>query len=71
MTTTETESTLHKFTSGGVHLDIATELDMARKALAETDQADIHDDSAMIRAAVSLSIRLRALVAAVEAGETP
>ena len=52
-----------------VHLDLDTELRMAREALARTDLADIHTSQDMIRSAVELSIRLRTLVAAVEAGE--
>ncbi|MGW4541581.1 hypothetical protein ACWEOP_27405 [Streptomyces chartreusis] len=67
---TETDSSLRTYTTGGVHLDITAELTMARKILADTDQADIHDASAMIRAAVSLAIRLRALANAVEEGES-
>ncbi|MEU8752046.1 hypothetical protein AB0C88_16285 [Streptomyces chartreusis] len=52
-----------------VHLDVDTELRMAREALAKADQADIHTPHDMIRTAVELSIRLRTLIAAVEAGE--
>ncbi|MFD0434769.1 hypothetical protein [Streptomyces chartreusis] len=52
-----------------VHLDLDTELRMAREALARTDGADIHTPLDMLRSAVELSIRLRTLVAAVEAGE--
>lgn len=51
-----------------VHLDVDSELRMAREALAKTDLADIHTHHDMLRAAVDLSIRLRTLVAAVEAG---
>ncbi|MEU9245709.1 hypothetical protein [Streptomyces sp. NPDC048385] len=67
---TETVTPLSKFTADTVPLDIETELTMARAVLAETDPANIHDPSDMIRAATSLSIRLRTLVAAVERGET-
>ncbi|MFK0154646.1 hypothetical protein ACIQVK_21545 [Streptomyces sp. NPDC090493] len=65
----ETATPLSKFTADTVPLDIATELNMAREVLAETDPANIHDPSDMIGAATSLSIRLRTLVAAVERGE--
>lgn len=53
--------------------DIASELRMTAEALDETATADIHNDSDMIRAAVVLRIRLRALAAAVHAerGEQP
>ncbi|QNT96757.1 hypothetical protein HEP81_06522 [Streptomyces griseofuscus] len=62
-------SPLRQFAVGGCSLGIAAELDMAREALAETDAANIHDVDDMIRSAVILSMRLRTLVAAVEAGE--
>ncbi|GGZ28562.1 hypothetical protein GCM10010387_22530 [Streptomyces inusitatus] len=46
-------------------LDIA--LDLARKTLAEQENANIHDDRAMLSAAVRLEIRLRELLAALDA----
>jgi hypothetical protein len=45
-------------------LDIA--LDVARQTLAETAAANIHDDRAMLTAAVSLDMALRRLVAALD-----
>ncbi|MFJ6810631.1 hypothetical protein ACIQRK_32285 [Streptomyces anulatus] len=45
-------------------LDVA--LDQARRVLAEKANANIHDRDEMIRAAVSLEIRLRQLVAALD-----
>lgn len=41
-------------------------LELARVTLAELAPANIHDDKAMLRAAVRLEIRLRALVAALD-----
>ncbi|MFH9012517.1 hypothetical protein ACH4C6_14150 [Streptomyces sp. NPDC017943] len=52
-----------------VHLDLDTELRMAREALATADEADIHTHHDMLRAAVDLAMRTRTLIAAVEAGE--
>ncbi|MFJ7780100.1 hypothetical protein [Streptomyces yangpuensis] len=46
-------------------LDMAIEL--ARESLAEQQAANIHDDRAMICAAVTLEIRLRQLLAALDA----
>lgn len=46
-------------------LDIA--LRLAREDLAEQQSADIHDREAMIRAAVVLEVRLRGLLAALDA----
>ena len=56
---------------GGIPLDVASELAMTAGALDETAGASIHNDSDMIRSAVVLRIRLRALTAAVlaERGE--
>ncbi|MER6435449.1 hypothetical protein ABT275_03670 [Streptomyces sp. NPDC001185] len=65
----ETPTTLRHYASDLVALDFAGELRMAREVLAETDGENIHDHDAMIRSAVSLSMRLRTLTAAVEAGE--
>ncbi|MFD3657010.1 hypothetical protein [Streptomyces sp. NPDC058620] len=45
-------------------LDMA--LDLARASLAEQAIANIHDDKAMLRAAVQLETRLRELVAALD-----
>lgn len=45
-------------------LDLA--LSLARAALAEHGATNIHDDHAMIRAAIHLEIRLRDLVAALD-----
>ena len=50
-----------------VHLDVDSELRMAREALAAADTGDIHTHHDMLRAAVDLSMRLRSLVASVEA----
>lgn len=52
-------------------LDVAGELAMAAQVLDETAAADVNSDADMIRAAVKLRIRLRALAAAVngERGE--
>ncbi|MGC2997439.1 hypothetical protein ACPF8X_03280 [Streptomyces sp. G35A] len=51
---------------------VAAELGVTHALLAEAAAANIHDHSAMIRAAVGLEHRLRSLVAAIEAerGET-
>ncbi|QFZ75079.1 hypothetical protein GFH48_19010 [Streptomyces fagopyri] len=69
MTDARSASPLREFAVDSVPLSVDTELDMARKVLAETDPENIHDHDAMIRSAVSLSMRLRTLTAAVEAGE--
>lgn len=59
---------LHTYDGGDPHpQDVAGELRMAVKALDETATASIHNDSDMIRSAVTLRIRLRALAAAVQA----
>ncbi|MER7967765.1 hypothetical protein ABTX35_01910 [Streptomyces sp. NPDC096080] len=57
------------YTGSAVHLGIETELGMARQALAKAEQESIHDDEAMIRTSVSLSIRLAALLAALDEEE--
>ncbi|MBT2425252.1 hypothetical protein J7F02_06010 [Streptomyces sp. ISL-112] len=46
---------------------LATVLDRAREVLEEKATANIHDHTEMLRAAVSLEMRLRQLVAALEA----
>ncbi|MGW4975442.1 hypothetical protein [Streptomyces mirabilis] len=46
-------------------LDI--ELKLTRQLLAETATADIHDHTAMLKAAAGLNYRIRALLAAIEA----
>ncbi|WP_060179543.1 hypothetical protein [Streptomyces sp. IMTB 1903] len=46
-------------------LDMAIEL--ARESLAEQQAANIYDDRAMLRAAATLEIRLRQLLAALDA----
>lgn len=59
---------LHTYDDGDpAPLDVASELRMTAEALAETASADIHNDQDMIRSAVILHIRLRALAAAVNA----
>ncbi|RLL68155.1 hypothetical protein [Streptomyces sp. Z26] len=50
-----------------VPLNVDRECDMAHDTLAEHSGADIHDPEAMVRAAVALSMRLDALLRAVEA----
>lgn len=49
------------------------ELKLAREYLGKVAAANIHDHTAMLRAATGLEFRLRGLVAAVDAerGETP
>ncbi|MFD9225252.1 hypothetical protein ACFWDI_35810 [Streptomyces sp. NPDC060064] len=42
---------------------------LARKALAKHEGANIHDDDAMLRAAVGLELVLRDLLDALDAGE--
>lgn len=71
MTDTRTVSPLREYAVDSVPLSVATELEMARGVLADTDPENIHDHDAMIRSAVSLSMRLRTLAAAVERGERP
>ncbi|MFC9637161.1 hypothetical protein ACFTZF_01255 [Streptomyces mirabilis] len=46
---------------------VSAELRMAAEILDETATADIHSDSDMIRSAVALRMRMRALVAAIDA----
>ncbi|QDN58691.1 hypothetical protein [Streptomyces sp. S1D4-20] len=46
---------------------VSAELRMAAEILDETATADIHSDADMIRSAVALRMRLRALVAALDA----
>ncbi len=46
---------------------LSTALDLARKDLAAHQSANIHDHQAMIQAAIVLEIRLRGLLAALDA----
>lgn len=46
---------------------LTTALDLAREDLAAQQGANIHDHQAMIQAAVTLEIRLRGLLAALDA----
>ncbi|MFC4500646.1 MULTISPECIES: hypothetical protein [Streptomyces] len=52
---------------------VDSELRSARRLLDETASANIHDHTAMVKAAVSLDYRLRSIVAALdtERGECP
>ncbi|MFJ9427578.1 hypothetical protein [Streptomyces sp. NPDC101249] len=60
---------LSQFTAGRVHLSVEQERDMARQALTKAEQADTHDGVAMAGTSVSLSIRLAALLAALDEEE--
>lgn len=51
----------------GYVVPLSAALDRAREVLAEKATANIHDHDEMLRAAVSLEMRLRQLVAALEA----
>lgn len=68
--TTAAHSPLHDPEQAGGQwtppLDLAIEL--ARETLAEQQPANIYDDRAMLRAAVTLEIRLRNLLDALDAG---
>lgn len=65
----EKPTSLRHYASGLVALDFDHELRMAREALADTDGESIYDHEAMIRSAVLLSMRLRALIASTERGD--
>jgi hypothetical protein len=51
-----------------MHARLESELQWAGTALARVADANLHDHDAMLDAAVDLYLRLRSLVAAVEAG---